>query len=229
MLSAYTLLKPPSFGNCSVLDKSDPLKLSFDSFKTIFPKLNTENNNLKKVRDQIDLVLQNQNDDDNNCEDIISNLYDNCKVEAVNCVIYYLTGFICKKLFKSTKCTICREHLYHTSVINPNQNADARLTTLKSRGGLNHPNKVMCQFFSKIETILSKHIESVDVFDIVLEELYASDCVMNFPCNEHKAEVLSKAVYFYLIMRIKQYYKQSERDANKSCAKKRKESKLQDS
>lgn len=87
----------------------------------------------------------------------------------------------------------------------------------------------MSQLFSFIKNILGKHIHSDDVFDNIMDELFSSTLSVSFSCKEHDADVLSKSVYYYVLMRIKQYYKQYERKNIKSSAKKKKESRLQSS
>lgn len=85
--------------------------------------------------------------------------------------------------------------------------------------------------FRWVEGILMKYIDFVDVFDATIEELFATKIFMTiyfpFSCEEHRMEIFSKAIYFYTIMRIKQFYKQEQEKTTKACAEKRKESRLQ--
>jgi len=57
---------------------------------------------------------------------------------VVDCLVYYLTGYLVKQISKHTKCTIC------LTAINSSESfsviPEAQFTNLISNGGLIHPN-----------------------------------------------------------------------------------------
>lgn len=226
MLSVYKLLKPPVFGNIEYKGEVGRI-LNFDDFKCIFSE-DSDNKqvHLEKIRRKLDEVLDK---DDVNSEEAAILLDDenDKNTETKNCIIYYLTGFICKKMYKCSTCSVCKKGLFHKS---PDMNCETtahQLTTLKSRGGLNHPNMNMFGLFQEIEHILMKHISSVDVFDETIDEFFVRKKNFSFVCNTHKEDILSEGMFLYISMRVKQFYKQNENRKTKMSAVRRKEAKLQ--
>lgn len=226
MLSTYKLIKPPKFGNCTQTDTEtqNPV-LTFDDFKNIFSELDIQKKTtlIEGIKNKLDGLLDNDND-----EEEIFIEHSTSVTETVDCVIYYLTGFICRKLFKTTSCNLCKEHLYYKTPTN-NQNSAASLTALKSRGFLNHPNFTMFNILKSLEIILMKHINSVDVYEDTINDFFDStqNLHFSFPCKNHCFDVLSQAVYYYICMRLRQYQKQEDHNFKKSSAEARKLAKLQ--
>jgi hypothetical protein len=146
--------------------------------------------------------------------------------DTVDCIIYYLTGFVCKKVYKQSQCSTCRQNLYKTVL--QEANVVASLTEIKSRGGLNHPNVNIFKFFQRVEAILKKYINAVDVFDRTIDDVFSSKSLLiEFPCQRHQEDIISKLLYFFVCMRIKQFYKTEFKNCNKLSSKKKKESRLQ--
>ncbi|KAJ3656494.1 hypothetical protein Zmor_015567 [Zophobas morio] len=228
MLTVYKLLKPPKFGNCTQMQENSNANnsLSFNDFKNVF-ETNPEcgKNHVEKIKMKIEYIL----DTDSPINEIDEQLFEDVTTtEIVDNSIYYLAGFVAKKLYNTSKCNICREQLYNKE--DP-CSSTSEFTSTKSRGWLNHPDSLMFNMFRWVEGILMKYIDFVDVFDATIEELFATKNFMTiyfpFSCEEHRLEIFSKAIYFYTIMRIKQFYKQEQEKTTKACAEKRKESRLQ--
>lgn len=167
------------------------------------------------------------NDEDETTWEYIGTIQDDTIPETIDCILYYLTGFICKKLYNSTKCLECRKDLYHKVERTENTPA-SKLTNLKSRGWLNHPNIYMFNIFIEVEKKLMLHIRSVDVFDETIEDFFSSNSIIfpSFPCELHKQDIISRAIFFYITMRVKQFYKQESQKIKKASSEKRKQSKL---
>lgn len=74
-----------------------------------------------------------------------------------------------------------------------------------------------------------KHIKSVDFFEETLDELFSTgSCkIENFACSEHEKDITSRAVFYYVSMRVKQFYKQEDKKLKKKHAQKKKLSRLQ--
>lgn len=91
MLSVYKLLKPPKFGNCTVLADSENAHrpLGFDEFKAIFTcEEKSRATHLQQIKDK----LNDLSDTDDWDYDLTRKDH-----ELFEYIIYYLTGFICKK------------------------------------------------------------------------------------------------------------------------------------
>lgn len=224
MLSVYKLLKPPAFGNCSVLEESKA-SLELQDFRTIFS--NTEKSRQQRIEDikrQLDCIIERSDSEDFDSE----LLFDTSEEtdDITDCVLYYLTGFISKKLFKLSKCNTCKMHLYSTT---PSDGFTTQidLTNIKSRGFLNHPNNQMFAFLKNIETILMERISSVNVFEETVDDILERRMTFHFPCTDHHNDIVAQTIYFYIFMRIQQFYKQQEKCHRKKSVEKRKESKLQ--
>lgn len=239
MLSIYKLIKPPKFGNCTPIAEDNPENpvLTFDDFKTIFSEPDIKNKTifLADIKKKLDELIENDN---NNGDEEVLIEHSTSVPETVDCLIYYLTGFICRKLFKTSSCNLCKEHLYYKTA--NNNNPAASLTTLKSRGFLNHPNSAMFHLLKSLEIILMKHINSVNVYEETLNEFFENQILLKeffetqishlyFPCENHRLEVISQAMYFYICMRLRQYQKQEEHNLKKLSSESRKLAKLQKS
>lgn len=225
------MLKPPRYGNCTIPENQE-MTAEFENFKIIF-KGGCEKQ-FQKMKNKItsgQLLLLDTNDVfHEEYEEIFENMY---IAEISENVIYYLSGFITKKVFNLSKCTVCREQLYSTI---PNLapeselNSKTELTSLKSRGWLNHPEFQIFKLLLEVERVLFKHINMVDVFELNIDELFDNhfqEVYFGFSCSDHKLDVFCRIIYYYIVMRIKQFYRQEQHKATKACANNRKQSRLQ--
>jgi hypothetical protein len=213
MLATYNILKPPQFGNCSVLDPDmKKSQLTFEKFKAIFNE-EAGSNQLEKIREKINLLIEKTDTDRENAEFDNNMSFYSYDQETVHCIIYYLTGFICKKIYKNSNCETCRKNLYSTC--QQEETNFSALTNIKSRGGLNHPPLTIFNLFLKIECIFKKHVLSVDAFDQTIDEIFSKNIVLEFSCQMHQQEIMSKLIYYFLVMRIKQYYKTDFKNTKK--------------
>lgn len=102
----YSILKPPKTGNCKILEKNIS-KITIDDIKSIF----VDNNVVKYeklLKLQLDSIVQERKWE---AEDIFeSDIHNYCtpnKVKVTNCVIYYISGFVCLHILKHTSRTVC--------------------------------------------------------------------------------------------------------------------------
>jgi len=166
ILSVYSVLKPPKTGNCIVgTTESTQSLITLDSLKTIYQ--NPEKKSLlETIREKLEFAIE---QDDWTVDEVIENSDHNCFLApVVDCVLYYVTGYLCKQMLRYLKCSVCR-----SAIIQPNMSFEpvARLTNIKSRGGLLHPNKYFFNFICKIEDLFSKYCKMADVFELVLAKL----------------------------------------------------------
>ncbi|KAE9522892.1 hypothetical protein AGLY_016703 [Aphis glycines] len=163
MLSVYSILKPPKTGNCTIENNKPSQNLiSLDSIKTIYYSPEKNKPLLYKIREKLDFAIQH---DDWSLDDIISPSDHNYYVAPlIDCVIYYVTGCLCKQIVSYFKCVTCQ------SAIKQNMCSYEPVARL-------------------IEQLFSKYCKMADVLELILTELL--DDTLYFPCFQHSEEILA--------------------------------------
>uniref|UniRef100_A0A2S2PSU5 Transposable element P transposase-like RNase H C-terminal domain-containing protein n=1 Tax=Schizaphis graminum TaxID=13262 RepID=A0A2S2PSU5_SCHGA len=150
MLNVYSLLKPPKSGNCKV-DEENKSILDITDLKELMNDTSEREEKVKKLKEKIDILIE---EGDGDPEDIFLE-HDYTKSTVFECVVYYLGGYLAKRLSKKTKCTLCISGLKNNnSEINTNK---SELVEMKTRGFLTHPNGNMYNTLQVIETSFQKH------------------------------------------------------------------------
>lgn len=117
ILSVYSILKPPKTGNFKILEKNTP---TINDLKSIFVTDKVDKREkLLKLQDKLDLIIKKGKWE---TEDVFeSDIHNYCtpnKAEVTDCVIYYISGFVCWHIIKHTNCDICinaiKGNLYST-------------------------------------------------------------------------------------------------------------------
>lgn len=102
LLSIYSLLKPPKFGNCTIepSDDAKPL-ITISEIKQIF---NNKNNPsaLDLIKKKMDGLVE---DGDWEFSDVFEHDYSLSPIKE--CLIYYLVGYLSKQISTKSKCDIC--------------------------------------------------------------------------------------------------------------------------
>jgi len=119
MLFIYSILKAPKIGNCKVLEKITP-KITINELKNIFftDKL-VKGDKLLRLQEKLDIIVKEGKWE---TEDIFeSDIHNYCtpnKAEVTDCVIYYISGIVCRHILKHTDCHVCmnkiKVNLYST-------------------------------------------------------------------------------------------------------------------
>lgn len=218
MLSVYSLLKPPKFGNCEARASEEKPYITFEDFKNTFTyKDNTAVADLKKKLDSL------INEESWECDDVIEHDYG--MAEVVECIIYYVSGFVARHFSKFLTCLVCKGALM-ASEVNPISNFPvADLVNCKTRGKLVHPNIHLHKLLSTVEHYLAQNITSPSVFEDTLFDLIENH-QFSFPCAEHKEDIVAKMVHYYILLRMRQYCKQKNSTLGLKTKEKRKQSKL---
>lgn len=99
MLSVYSILKPPKSGNCTI-ENNKPFQnlISLDSIKTIYYHPEKNNSLLHTIHEKLDLVIQ--HDDWSSDDIIIPSDHNYFVAPVIDCVIYYVTGYLCKQILR---------------------------------------------------------------------------------------------------------------------------------
>lgn len=218
ILSIYSVLRPPKSGNCSILDSQAP-KISLSELKEIFHSESTiRQQKLESLKSKVDILIEEGSWE---ADDIfIDHNYNDAS--ALSCIIYYATGYVSKKIAKNTSCLTCLSALKCDDkfVDLP----EAEFTNLKSKGGLTHPNLHLFQFLIKIEECFAKHCKQKNVFDLTVED--ALNISFSFPCFEHKNIIVTSILTNFIVMRMRHYAVQDNRQEIKKSRQKKKIAKL---
>ncbi|KAG0417767.1 hypothetical protein HPB47_005370 [Ixodes persulcatus] len=201
------------FGNCDVLESETPM-LSFTKFKAVFRDNEpTQALPIEELRERLDGLISTSEWE---CDDLIPN--DDDQVEVVYCIIYYIAGYLSRRLKKFSNCTTCLSGLSTSQLEAP----VASLTISKDRGRLTHPNVHLFALLQAAEGQFRGHRSEHDVYwstiDFVIEE-----CPLYFPCEEHKTDMISTILYYYIGMRMRQCCKQDSRNMRKESQNKKKQ------
>ena len=109
------MLKPPKFGNCRLFsnEKENESKITIEEFKTIFSstKKSYHEIHVENLKNKLDNFVKFT---DWECDDVIDHYY--AMANVVDCIIYYITGFVCKKMLQRTVCEKCRKAFQYNSV-----------------------------------------------------------------------------------------------------------------
>lgn len=154
------------------------------------------------------------------CEDFLYNEPDSASV--TDCVVYYVTGFLCRKLLKCTECLACKTGL--TASANMTR-PEAALVIQKTRGGLLHANVAIFSLVKEIEDKFQRHASDKNVYDITVDYIL-DNYKMSFACREHKVDIMAQVVHYYVALRMRQYCKQLKKNEENKTQKLRKLSKL---
>lgn len=115
------------------------------------------------LKQSIDALIETADWD---CDEAIQSEHEMC--EAVDCIVYYMTGSICKKMRAGTECIVCQGAFNNRveTLINGDRRAD--LVNVKSRGGLIHSNLRLFNMFNAIEGFFSKHNEQFNAYELII-------------------------------------------------------------
>ncbi|XP_026666955.1 uncharacterized protein LOC113463924, partial [Ceratina calcarata] len=150
LLAVYSILKPPRYGNCTVDETSLPNRLiTISDLKEIYNE--KKQSKLISLKIKLDDLIEN---DEWEFSDVAEHDYSQAGV--IDCVIYYVTGYLVKQILKRTKCNKCRESL----LIHQNEYwiAEQELVSLKSKFNLIHCN---IHFFKMIQYL--ENIQGVNL------------------------------------------------------------------
>lgn len=96
MLSIYSLIKPPKFGNCEVQNANEPQFLALSDFTSAFQVDCEQETKLEELKRKLDGLV----DADVECEEAFAHVFTSATVE--DCIVYYVTGYLCRKLLRHT-------------------------------------------------------------------------------------------------------------------------------
>ncbi|XP_018368191.1 PREDICTED: uncharacterized protein LOC108764431 [Trachymyrmex cornetzi] len=155
------------------------------------------------------------------CDDIIEEDYELTPV--LDRMIYYVSDFIAKKMIKRTDCSTCKTAFIQLA----NSTPEAELVNLKSQGRPIHPNHMLYALFQTTEYYFRKNLHVFNIYEQTIDDVI-NNYIITFPCNDHKLDVTSYCIYYYVTMRMRQYSRQINNDLPKKTCKRKKQARLYD-
>lgn len=216
MLSIYSLVKPPKYGNCQLLPSEEPRLLTLSDLTSAFKDDVPSQSRLDELKSRLDGFVQ----DGIECEDIFDCVPASDSI--TDCIIYYVCGFLCRKLLKNINCSMCKLGLIAKG--DPPR-AEGALIVLKTRGGLAHPNAALVHLLKETEQQFQKHAGDKQAYDLTID-FVLDNYNLSFPCHEHKVDIMAQVLHYYVGMRMRQYCKQLKKNESNKSQKLRKLSKL---
>lgn len=113
-----------------------------------------------KLKEKLDSLIA--NNEWEACE-ILPDVYSESDSSIRDCIVYYVCGYVTRKILKHKKCPTYIELLNSGDIAHKS----GELVVTKSNGQLIHPNK----FLSSVEHSFSKHCEALDVFEILISDV----------------------------------------------------------
>jgi len=212
------VLKPPKYGNCTVVN-SGSQKISLTDIRDIFHEKPSEKwEKIEKLKTKIDDLVENN---EREACDVLPTVDSDGESSVQNCIIYYVCGYVTKKILKHKKCSKCIAFLNNGVVTH----SAGELVVAKSRGLLVHPNLYLFAFLRSVEHSFAKYCAELDVFEKVISDI-TQNITFKFPCSLHLIEVTTQLIVYYIQMRMRQYSYQKNLKCKKLFREKKKQSKL---
>lgn len=148
-----------------------------------------------QVKEKLDNLVS---ADDWDCEEVIRQ-HGGDETEVTDCIVYYVTGFICRKMRKITTCAACLSAFS----VKTNTSTAAALTHAKTRGGLTHPTVGIFNLFKHAERLFVDYADWNTVYWDTIDDVLDTYTLI-FPCSEHK-EVITQLLHYYVSRRMRQH------------------------
>ncbi|KAH8035735.1 hypothetical protein HPB51_008102 [Rhipicephalus microplus] len=219
MLSLYSLLKPPRFGNCVAPEKRQSAFITLADFREIFKSSSAQRaGKIEELKQKLDGLVSTGKWE---CDEVFEHDYSNATV--VECIVYYVIGFVTRKLSKKASCATCKQALEgKTGICGA---FEAALVNCKTRGNLKHPNVLLYHLFKEAEEHFSKYASERDVYDKTTDAVL-ENFNFTFPCALHREDMLAKLLHHYTCLRMRQYCRQLKKNQAKKSQNLRKMSKF---
>ncbi|XP_046397436.1 uncharacterized protein LOC124164240 [Ischnura elegans] len=207
ILSCFSLIRPPKYGNCSVEERTPPQQLiKLSTIKEIYGDSSTKNSALDKIKEKLDSLVELDNWE---YDDVIGSDHDYHCAPVADCFLYYITGLLGKHIIKWTKCDVCK-----AAITNPNlltNSPAAELANQRAESGFVHTNRNLFSIVCALEKSFEEHCKELDLCEKVTTQLL-EEHHMTFPCSSHGDEVMSYMIHLFLKLRMQQFAYRSCRD-----------------
>lgn len=131
--------------------------------------------------------------------------------DVLDCLIYYVTGYISRHMLKHSSCSVCRSAFENP--VSYSSNPIARLVNMKAEDGLIHPNIKLFYFIRSLENLFFKYCKFYNVYELILTDVLAENA-LSFPCARHGEEVMAFIIHYYMSMRMRQFVNVNNTEAD---------------
>lgn len=208
LLSLYSILKPPKSGNCTVInDRPAAPLITVSRLKEIYSTGSTSPAVFEELKKELDTLV---NHEEWEFDDVVE--HDYAYAPVIDCVVYYLTGYLSSKIVRHSKCDKCKTSLSTSAVFS--QRPEAELVNLKTKGWLIHPNFFFFCFIREVENTFEMFSSSPNVLELTVSHV-AKNKHLSFPCSAHKHEIVMFVVRYYLTMRMRQFSQKKSAESDK--------------
>ena len=201
-------MKPPRTGNCSLLEAPIQPLISMSKLKEIY-KTDKKQSFLEDIKEKLNFVIAQNDNDFTDFTNAVDHDYDLPYI--VQCLMYFVTGNICKDFAKFTKCDVCRCEFFDSE--GSPFIANHPIAQLNAAYNIQHPNIRLYNFLEVIEQSFIKHCNQSNMYDLVVNEITQNK--FQFPCGTHAKDVLAYITHYYLQLRMRQYAKLQIADQKK--------------
>lgn len=225
MLSTYSLLKPPKYGNC-IADKEYTSDIKYQDFKNIFEiDENFSQKHIHTLQEKLQESIENNPDCD------VLTFLDERPLQSndnivLDCIVFYVTGFVIKMVLQHITCDNCKQFMLVSEGDLPAVDPESQLLLIKKRGILIHPNRNIYHLVKEVEESIKNSIDKEDIYEEAMNDLFRKEIDIVYPCENHKYYVLSTIIYKYILLRMRFHCKQKNINCPKESREKRKLAKL---
>lgn len=105
ILSTFSILKPPTCGNCSIVKQDAPRTtlISLSDIKTIYTDPNKKVRIQESIKTRLQSLIEYEEWDFNAVVE-----HDYALSEVIDCLIYYSAGIVTKRILQLSKCEVCK-------------------------------------------------------------------------------------------------------------------------
>lgn len=218
IMSAFSVLKPPKTGNCTVFDGNtqEPL-ISITRLKELYHS--QDSRAIEEIKRKLLTVIECDNADFSDFVTAVN--HDYALPEISNCLLFYLTGRVSAYIKKSANCESCLNSFLakdnvlreDTSFFSNNNLPQSFEHFTKTDKYFVHPNARLFKIISTIEGLFNQFKEYNNAFDLILNALTSSGekISFEFPCLVHKdkaVDIIAFIIQFYLETRMREFVQQ---------------------
>lgn len=193
LLSVNSLIKPPRRANVV----SDPVAI-FQTMKSI---KHEPLSFVSAIEEHIDDVMLH--------DEPFANVFvcsldcDHCYVQSspMQCIMYYLSGYVAHKLRRFTTCIDCIAGL-----TGKEPGKDAKLIDIKTCGGLQIPSARLSHLIAFVECSVQKHSSKPHtyMYNNILNDVLWDDSLSahTVGCEKHCTSLTARCIHFYIATRL---------------------------
>lgn len=232
LLSVYSILKPPQFGNTSECEddhfNQDVLAANFDFFQES-NESNYENSFRQNYLTMVEKCIENSVTVDPWINEDLTELGPELSTSVIDNLIYTNTGYVCRIMLLKPHIKQCVQCL--KAFASEKENAIfpvSQLLEIRSKGFLIYPKLKLFYMIHQLHPIVMNHLQKAlkYMFEDILQELGNSQIKLTFSCDQHKVQSLVEALLHYIWTKMWHFEKDYKKRQKLQSALLKKEAKL---